>query len=929
MLKRISCIILIATLLIGTICVPTNAAETSADTEITRQEGLLSALKIVNAGSTDQTAKISRAEFAEYLWNCLKLQELDNPRILFNDVSEDSHITDLATYGYFVGNGGAFEPDREMTINEAYIVAARVTGHDVLANLDGGTVSAYSRVAMRAGITTGVSETEGLTFRNAAVILYNMLTVPIYEIESLSDNGIIYGDKKGNTLLELLYGIKIVKGIVTANCYASIYQDISKTDKNSIRIEKIEYECNIMNADKLIGRYVTAYYNDETGKKEIVYVHTDDEKDDAVKIDARDFVNYSGNTISYYKNGRVNSVTLEGDAVFIHNGQDLMLYTKMEKLETLKMNYGSISLYKSGKSLYYTVIINEIKTAVVSSVDEKKEVVYAENIDGSTVNFNKKTADFFRVYNAKTNTELGLSALNKGNLISYAMSSDGKVAEIFLCSGSVSGIVSMISDIEGEKVLTINENKYIVNKDFVPMADLKIGITTTYLLDMFGNIAYEEDGKRSGGGTIAYFYDAAQIDEAFDSQVKLKVYDKDGKHKVLTVAKKCKIDGVGGKAPAEIFTALTDGTGKAVRQVVIYKIDGEGFVNAIDTAASNEDSRENKQTLWLMAPAAKRTLSRDGSSKVYMYAALNNDTDPLGYPIDNDTTVLITPDLKTDINSETEMIFGIGNITNIEATGLNVEIYKYDDANPFADLVVVMDDEALSRMKLTEASWLINDICMKLSANNTDMVTSMNLLTDMQHGYTREILIHDYVYLEFSKNNVLKVAWDDVEQYISSGDIIQIGKVISNEIGENVCTHMRLLYDYSADKTYWATEEEPHKYESQTYDEWRSSRHRFTFGYVDYLYIEQDMLYPSGSEERNNVMSVFTVSDNDHNVKDMYVWNTAYNRFATFDDSRRQYEKAYSAVIGDIVDYQTGKENASRVFVRWHEERPQGIIFYK
>lgn len=922
MFKRILSFTLSAVLLLGTLCVPVAAAELSVDTVVTEQEGLIRALGIISASDVDKSVNVTRAQFAEYLWSALKHDDLKNPEALFADVPADSYITDLAHYGYFVGDGGAFEPAREMTINEAYIVATRVTGYDVLANLEGGTPLAYSKVAMRAGLTSNVSEGDGFTFKNAIIILYNILTVPLYEVKSISDEGIRYSDNKGNTLLEITYGIKIAAGVVTANSYTSIYQNIYKTDENSIRIEQDVFECSLMNADKLLGRYVTAYYNAESGNKEIIYVYTDDEKDGIIEIDARDFKSFAGNSISYYYNERVKNVSLEDDAVFIHNGMLMINPVGEEKLEALKMDYGKILLYKSGKASYYTVIITEFKTAVVTSVDEKNEIVYAENLDGTAVKFSKEEKDFLYIYTANGNTELELSALGQGALVSYALSSDGKVAEIFLCSGSVTGAVSMISDADGEKVLTLNGNRYTANKDFAAVADLKIGISTTYLLDIFGNIAYEVDGKRTGSGTVAYFYAIAKIDEAFETKVIIKAFASDKKHKVLTIAEKCRLDGVGGKTPEEVFSVLTGGTGTAVRQVIMYTLNAEGLVNAIDTASLNEESRENEYTLWVTAPMAEREFLGDSTSQIYVYKSVGTDWDQLGYPLDKNTILFYTPEADSDITTETMDIFAIGSASSIGLQDIDrVAIYKYNDASPYAD-IVVMERESASG--LSSAGYLINDIYERLSADKSEVVTVMNSLPDTAGATIKEILISDYVNIQFNGGRWLKVAASDVDQYLSPGDIVQLGQALKAESGETIYHYMRLLYDYSEDKPYWATESAPHKYGSLTHEEMDTTRKvRYTFGYIDYMHIEHDLL------DRYNVNSIFSVSDYEHNVMDMFALDTSRNRFPIFDESRRGFDKAYNGVVGDIIDYQCGKENATRVFLRWEGDNPRGYIFYK
>lgn len=926
MLKRFLSFVLSAILAFGVVCLPGAAADTQTDSGITKQEGLMQTLGVVDSSAVNKTAMVTRSQFAEYIWRGLKLKELNNAEAIFTDVAADSHITDLATYGYFVGNNGTFEPEREMTIEEAYITAARVIGYDVLANLEGGTAAEYIKIANRTGLTDDVMESDGLTFSNAMIILYNALTTPVYEIQGIKDGGVIYsGEADANTLLEIVYGIKIVEGVVTANSYTSIYQNISETDENSIRIEQDVFECNLFNADKLLGRYVTAYYDDKSDAKKIVYVYTDDETDGLIELAAKDFISYSGNLLKYYHNGREKTASLESDAMFIHNGKAMIDPARAEKIETLTMDSGRIILLRSGKAAYYTVIINEFKTAVVNSVDEKNEVIYAENPDGTTVKFDKNEIDFLRIYTEDGKTELEISTLERGNLISYILADNNEFAEIYLCKGSVSGEVSALFDADGEKIVEINEKRYSVNKEFDAVAELKVGISTTYLLDIFGNIAYEVEGKGAGNKNIAYIYDITKSVKPFGTDVLIKVFASDGKHKELTLAEKCKIDEIEDKTPTEIFDVLAHSNGKAVRQLIMYTLDNEGCVNEIDTAAASEAERESENTLWVMAPKAEREYLGDKNSEVYIYTALTTDSDPLGYPLNTNTTIIYAPETDVDITSENIDLFRIGALTGIGLQDVDaVSIYKYNDLSPYADVIVMGRDEAIS--SLSSATYLINDITRRLTNDGKDEVTAIMTLPDTAETSRKEILIFDYVNIQFNGGSWLKVAAEDVDKYLSPGDIVQVGNMLKNENGEQFYRYMRLTYDYSEDKTFWATASEPHKY-GKTYEEWREDTEgnglRYTFGYVDSVYIEQDML------DRTQVKSIFAVSDYEHNVMDMFARDTARNRFPIFDGDRLEYENAYSGVVGDIVDYQSGKENASRVFLRWDGTGPRGYIFYK
>lgn len=922
MFKKLVCIALSAAMMFSMVYA---SADVTSDSETSSEEyGLISALGIF--GSENNSAPLTRAQFAKYLWNALNLAKPENVQKIFSDVSAENEISYLASYGYFKGSGGAFYPDREMTLSEAYITVARVLGYSVQAEANGGTDAAYAMVAKRVGLDENVLTSDGLTLKNAAVILYNMLTVPVFEIKSIDGSEIIYTSKNSDNLLETIYGIKISEGVVTATSYASIYENIDNADDNSLRIGKEEYACTLDNSDMFLGRYVRAYYDDNGKGKNIVFIYADDESDACLEIDAKDFVNFEKNTISYKKGDNTKKISLAKDAVFVYNGKSMLLASTAEKLAALKMDYGSIKLYKSGKSSYYTVIITKYENAVVSSADAENEIVYAEKTDGTAVKFEKSNAGFFEIYNAISGVKMSLTDLKNGDCISYVLSDNGNYAKIYLCGESVVGEITSVSEKNGEKSIVVNDQTYAVNKAFAAETNIEVGLSTSFVLDVFGNIAFEKDEKRVNSSSAAYFYDISNNNGGLESSVKIKVYTPSGKHEVLTIAKKCRIDGVGGKAPSDVYNALTDIGGEAVRSMIAYKTNAEGMITSIDTAAASVDACEDKNTLYTMAGAQDRTYRAEQSTGYYMFVPKSGDSETIGYYLDNSTVVFHVPTADEKITSDKEHLFSVGKPTGItNGYDFNVSIYKFNDDSPYADYVVVHDAD-YSRASLKETAYVVNNITRRLTDDGEEVVTSIQVLPDNGDA-TQEVLVADFAYLELSADNEIKVDADKISDYISPGDIIQYRITTTSKNLDGKYRYLRLLYDYSEDKPYWSDGTSAGAYENKTYTEWKNAsgteKYRFVLGNVESLYIEHNFI------DLQNTKSVISISDDNHEIKDVIARQTGWTRLTCFDSSRQEWEKAYRAIVGDVVDYKYGGDDASRIFVRWTSERPVGFIVYR
>lgn len=270
------------------------------------------------------------------------------------------------------------------------------------------------------------------------------------------------------------------------------------------------------------------------------------------------------------------------------------------------------------------------------------------------------------------------------------------------------------------------------------------------------------------------------------------------------------------------------------------------------------------------------------------------------------------------ITSELEDLMSVDKVTGIvDNNKFIISIYGFNDGSPFASTAVIYDAE-YSRPTVKRVPYVINDISRVLMPDKETHATALNALSSYDDS-TEKVMIQDYVYLEISEGNEVKVNAEDVENYLSAGDIILYGnQAYTNQNPNHVYRYIRLLYDYSEDKTFWATDVEPHKYDFSN-----TSGYRYSFGYVDYLYIDHTFLNTSAST------TIIKISDYNHNVQEIAAPQTSWSRITCFDASRRDFDMAFRAVPGDIVDYKTGGDDASKIFTVWDSSRAMGIVIYK
>ena len=218
---------------------------------------LLKTLNILSeADIMGNSGFVTKEAFAEYLGKLLKLDGvISGQASYYNDVSGQSIINVLTDLKIFdIPAEKAFNPNSEITAHEmvkslvnALIVYIIQDNDVVIDNYN------YPQIAKRLGIVSSYNAVSKVTFKEMAGMMFNTLLVKVSQLHSLvyytSDKS--YKFSKDDTLLSILYDVYLVKGLVTANTYVSIYENINPTAADRIMIDAQLYNCK----DQGIGLY--------------------------------------------------------------------------------------------------------------------------------------------------------------------------------------------------------------------------------------------------------------------------------------------------------------------------------------------------------------------------------------------------------------------------------------------------------------------------------------------------------------------------------------------------------------------------------------------------------------------------------------------------------------------------------------------------
>ena len=196
------------------------AGNTLPDVEGTDYEAAVSALVelgIVN-GYEDGTYKadrtVTRAEMAKFLVVSAGLEpaaDVSKGATKFSDVAANHWATgyiNVATeYGYINGYPeGTFAPDTTVSYAEAVTMAIRVLGFKSVVEAKGTWPTNYIAKAQELDVLEDVKYgkyTDGATRGNVALLMWNMLRTPMWDVQSENENnGLTYSDDMSDSMIE-------------------------------------------------------------------------------------------------------------------------------------------------------------------------------------------------------------------------------------------------------------------------------------------------------------------------------------------------------------------------------------------------------------------------------------------------------------------------------------------------------------------------------------------------------------------------------------------------------------------------------------------------------------------------------------------------------------------------------------------------------
>ena len=919
-MKRIFAFLLSVVLAFNVIIVAVAEETTEPNSELLMRCEVLQTLGILE-DSYALDKELNRGEFAEYVAKMLSLDsKATSGNAYFNDIPSDSVINTLCEMGIMNGvEERVFAPSEQIELNHAYVALVRALGYKI-----DGNVATFLKLANTLDINDGVTG-DRVTLSNAVVMIFNCLTTNALELNLISVDGAEYVCSyrgKGKTLMEISFKAYYLEGVVTANRFTALY-DSDDIENDIIKIDDIKYECQIDSVTELIGRRVCAIVSckdKNNSKQKVLYISEDKTTTETLVISADAMISYSSGEIKYVQSDKERRVSVDTSMAVIYNG--VAVGSKLE--ECFDIDEGEITLIKNNSSKYSVAVIEEYENIVVNSVENVDNTIYTNGV-GLYKAINTKDADYVKIISADSNKAIGVQQLMRGDVLSAMISRDGRIVRLYLNTKAVEGTLETINTSDGDTEVVIGGNKYVASSD-ITIDNKSLGMNVKYVLDITGKLAAPAFEQPKTEYTLGYMYAGTKNDGAFSSSVKLKIYTYNDEHIIVDCADKVKLDGNSVKEES-VLDAIGTENGHLKRNMVLFKLNSDGELIYLDTAAPNKESREAENTLYEMAEKGTHNID-DAYMVIDQKYAIATDAILFGVPFDSN----VNP------TKQAFDLFKFKTTDNpFESTTdyQNVGIYKYDDRTPYANAItygIADGSNGLVINNLNEEVMLVDQIVQVYDEKEGEVVNAIQ-------GLSRDKVVEYYVEPEIDLNHVegfshhanVPAAYNDNK--VESGDAIRFALSSRGYIAG-----IQLAYDYSEGRGTWygcevSPEVNPTKPDNftnvaqSTANSFQSvgrkgGPSRFVIGYLDDVYFDE-----VGSSY--NIRSAFSVSDTLGGEVQMVLPITSNNNTFMIYDGSRKDNKAYIGTPHDMTTFDADGTKSSKMFVHWRYSTRVSWILYR
>ncbi len=836
-------------------------------------------------GQFHPDSKLTRAEFAAIVIRALKLEnaaQASESGGNFVDVENHwarGYINLAAQSGYVSGMDNThFNPDDNITFEQAIKVLVCITGFQSYAELQGGYPSGYIKVASDSEITKNISMSGSaeLDRGQTAQLLFDTMNADMLKSSGTVKLGYETMQRDG-TLMDEFSDYADEKGIVSSVGSTSIdgQAGTSQNDYVVIRTESGDLRANTGKTDaaELLGREVRFYTDaSEDNDYTLLYIKpTGNNKTLSISSEDLDDVTPE-KSYSYYVGGKSKKANLDENVSYIYNGEYAEELTDAELLP----KDGSVMLLDNDSDGKYDVVfINDYQHLLVSDYRVKDGVAklyFKPNAKITMGQLEIDPNDHSSIVTIYRDGEIIVpdenTVINKWTVASVAQSKSKDTTIVNLSDKSISGRVDGISDDVGGKQYIIDGVKYYLAGTFND--NVELGDYQTFQISFNGRIA----GVNTDVSMTSADY-ALVMRTSYDSNEEIgyiKLLHSDGTIVVHEVTGSLIINNVKIKSLNEAVLRTLD-----IHSLIRFNEEGDGRIRKVETA--------NKKNV---CTTTNGYIDYNRDKKFALNASTNlyfNDVNPptLGGDMRLDGNTLVF-----DISSKDEDEWGTGDYKLFnDDTVYTVDAYDLDEFKVAGAVVsygtTVEETESVT---WSQSPVLIEKI---LSTLNYDGEQSLSVI-GMQNGERVTLIARDMDVTDDEGNNRLAD--------MTSGSVIQVRCNLRGEI-----TKIRKLYKAPSNRTVYDTME--------TRD-WSGS---------DYS-VNLHTVYGMCMNANENIVTVATRMNDECRAYSITGANIYVYR-----------SKAKTAEKGTVYDIKPGSsygyDECSRVFMRMEKDMVRDIVIYE
>lgn len=603
------------------------------------------------------------------------------------------------------------------------------------------------------------------------------------------------------------------------------------------------------------------------GDNEILYIA--EKRTKRMEFGSEDLVSYAEKTYTVeITEGKEEKYKLAQDSYVIFNGMTADKITQ----EEMCPKYGKITLVDNNSdNRYDIVLIESYEVYVIQSINKTDRKVYYRNSKGSYLDFGDIDEENLTITNSAGRT-VDFGKLAVDNVIRTAFSKDGTRAGIIVSTDTISGTVTQLDEDE----IYIDNIPYRYVEEQISTSAITVGRTGTFYLDSEGMIAYMAEGDSS----YSYGYLlGANIDE-LEETLWIKILDSMGRKLDLTGASKMKVDGLTSLKSERVLELLRKGQETVSNTVIRYKCNALGEVKEIDTPY-NSITNINKQPENGESPDSLRLIYYGNG---YYMSQMHNFSGKVNVGAD---TIFFS---VSGENDEDRKVLKVSDIPN--ETDFMMAAYS-DNKNAYYANLLFSSDKAIARGG-RELMGVVAKAVKSVNDDNEPVVRISFKSKDLE----KDLVIEAEKINPFPYSEAQEAVYD-----VEAGDIVML-----NYNGEDIARSVGLIYKPNKDLF-----PKGNIYGSAGRERWH-----YIYGSVysvekGYINITQSDIETNGAPSMGDVRS--------------YKLSDFARIYKCTDLGGRQLVEP--ATADDIIDYQHGGGNCSKVFVSGNWQYPNLLVIYE